>query len=168
MKTDVEIQKDVIDELKWEPILKQSEINVMVSNSVVILSGYVNTFYKKSVAENIAWRVNGVSAVSEELEVRLAYCLTDAEIADSIARTFKGHVAIPDENVNIKVTNGWVTLEGEVDWNFQKQFVFTAVSTLRCIKGISNMIKVTPGVNKLLLKTVLAGRWGEMQPAIGL
>lgn len=157
MKTDAEIQRDVIDELKWEPVLKQAEINVTVSNGVVILSGFVNTFYKKAVAENIAWRVQGVAAVSEELEVRLPYYLTDAEVTDSIACTFKWHVAIPDESINIKVNGGWVTLEGEVDWNFQKQFVFNAVRTIRGVKGISNRIIVTPRVNKLLLKTVLAG-----------
>lgn len=157
MKTDAEIRQDVMDELKWEPILKQSEISVTVSNGVVILSGFVNTFYKKAIAENIAWNVKEVAAVSEELDVRLPYYLTDAEITDSITCAFRWHIAIPDENVNIKVTDGWVTLEGEVDWNFQKQFVFNTVRILRGVKGISNRIIVTPRVNKLLLKVVLAG-----------
>ncbi len=154
MKTDAEIQKDVMDELKWEPILNATEIGVAVSNGVVTLSGYVDTFHKKSAAENAAWRVKGVTAVAEELEVRLPFDarLTDVEVAEKVAHTIKWHTAIPDENIKIKVTDGWVTLEGEVHWNFQKESAFNAIRTLSGVKGVSNYIVVKPKVNTTLVK----------------
>jgi osmotically-inducible protein OsmY len=154
MKTDSEIQKDVMDELKWEPILNATEIGVAVKNGVVTLTGYVNNYAKKFAAENSAWRVKGVKAVAEELEVRLSDAdqLTDAEIAESIVSTLRWHTAIPDEKIKIKVTNGWVYLDGEVDWNFQKESAFNTIRYLKGVKGVTNLLTVKPRVNATLVK----------------
>ena len=120
MKTDSIIQKDVIDELQWEPILNAAEIGVAVHKGVITLSGNVSNYGKEFAAEKATWRVKGVKAVAEELEVRLGKNdkLTDSEIAESVVRTLKSHASIPDERIKIKVTDGSVNLEGEVDWNY--------------------------------------------------
>lgn len=154
MKTDSEIQKDVMDELKWEPILSATEIGVAVKNSVVTLSGYVSNYAKKFAAEHAAWRVKGVKAVAEELEVRLGdeNMLTDEEVAASILNTLKWHTTIPEEQVKVKVTAGWVYLDGVVDWNFQKESIFNAVRTLKGVRGVSNLITVRPRVNSVVVK----------------
>jgi osmotically-inducible protein OsmY len=154
MKTDLEIQKDVMDELNWEPILNASEIGVAVHNGVVTLSGYVNNYAKKFASENAAWRVKGVKAVAEELEVRLANDarITDTDVAESIIHTLMWNTSIPDEKIKIKVTDGWVYLEGEVDWNFQKESAFNAIRNLKGVSGVSNLITVKPRVNDNVVK----------------
>jgi len=154
MKTDVQIQQDVMDELSWEPALNASEIGVAVRNGVVTLSGHVSAFAKKFAAENAAWRVKGVKAVAEEIEVRLAgdSRLPDDEIADNIVRTLKWNTAVPDENIKVKVTGGWVYLEGELDWNFEKETAFNAVRHLKGVTGVTNLIAVKPRVNTVVVK----------------
>lgn len=154
MKTDVEIQKDVMDELKWEPILNASQIGVAVQNGVVTLSGDVSNYGKKYAAERAAWRVKGVKAVAEELEVTLMDDdkLTDTEIAQNVVNTLKWHTSIPDEKIRIKVAEGRVTLEGEVDWNFQKEAALISVRHLKGVKGINNYITIKPRVNTAVVK----------------
>lgn len=154
MKTDAEIQQDVMDELNWEPILNATEIGVAVHNGVVTLNGFVNTFAKKFAAENAAWRVKGVKAVAEELEVRLPgdSRIPDEEVADSVVRTLKWNTVIPDEKLKVKVTGGWVYIEGEVDWNFQKESAFNAIRHLKGVSGVSNLITVKPRVNTVVVK----------------
>jgi osmotically-inducible protein OsmY len=154
MKTDSEIQLDVIEELNWEPILNAAQIGVAVHNGIVTLSGYVNTFAKKFTAENAAWRVKGVKAVAEEIQVRFAddRKVPDEEIAESVVRTLKWNTAIPDENLKVKVTNGLVFLDGEVDWNFQKESAFNAIKHLKGVLGVRNLIIVKPRVNTVIVQ----------------
>lgn len=154
MKTDSEIQKNVMDELKWEPILIASEIGVAVHHGVVSLNGYVSSYAKKFAAENAAWRVKGVRAVAEELQVQLADDdkLNDTEIAENVASTLKWHTSIPEEKIKIKVANGWVTLDGQVDWNFQRESVFIAVSHLKGVTGVTNLISVKPRIDTAVVK----------------
>ncbi|WP_094572940.1 BON domain-containing protein [Mucilaginibacter xinganensis] len=153
MKTDSEIQKDVMDELRWEPILNASEIGVAVKNGVVTLNGCVNSYGKKLAAENATWRVKGVKAVAEELVVKFTdTTLTDAEIAGNIVNTLKWHTAIPDQNIKVKVTDGWVYLEGEVDWHFQRDSATGAIKYLKGVKGVSNLILIKPRVNTAIIK----------------
>lgn len=148
MKTDLEIQKDVMDELKWEPLLTASEIGVAVKNRVVTLSGTVDSFYKKEEAENAAKRVSGVLAVAEDIEVK-PFATTkknDTEIARMIADTLKWDSVVQDDKIRVKVEDGWVTLEGIVDWEFQKESVKNSIKNLVGIRGISNNITVKPSV----------------------
>lgn len=154
MKTDLEIQKDVMDELKWEPVLSASQIGVAVKNGVVMLSGDVNSYGKKYIAEKATWRVKGVKAVAEDLEVTLSTDdrLTDTEIATNVLNALKYQSLVPNDRLKVKVSDGWLTLEGHVDWNYQKESGLAAVRNLKGIKGIHNFVTVKPTVNTLLVK----------------
>jgi osmotically-inducible protein OsmY len=148
MKTDTEIQKDVMDELKWEPFLNATEIGVAVKQGVVTLSGTVDTFLKKSEAEKAAKRVLGVKAVAEDIEVKpfASTMKNDTEIARMVADSLKWHSAVQEEKLKVKVEDGWVTLEGEVEWEYQKDAAKNAIKNLPSVKGISNLIIVKPSI----------------------
>jgi osmotically-inducible protein OsmY len=148
MKTDPEIQKDVMEELRWEPILNASEIGVAVKNGIVTLSGTVDTYGKKIAAEEAAKSVLGVKAVAEEIEVKIGSFAkkNDVEIAEAVLRSLKWHTSIPEDKIKVKVENGWVTLEGEVDWEYQKNAAKNTTENLLGVKGISNLITVKPSV----------------------
>lgn len=149
MKTDSEIQKDVMAELKWEPFLNATEIGVAVHDGIVTLSGYVSTYAKRYAAEKAAWRVKGVKAVAEKLEVRLGPDgkLTDEEVASSIISTLKWHTTIPDEQIKVRVSDGWVYLDGQVDWNYQRVAAGNAIRSLKGVRGVSNLITIKPVIN---------------------
>jgi osmotically-inducible protein OsmY len=148
MKTDSEIQKDVMEELKWEPLLTASEIGVAVKNRVVTLSGTVDSFYKKEEAENAAKRVSGVMAVAEDIEVKpfATAKKNDTEVARMIADTLKWDTVVQDDKIRVKVEDAWVTLEGIVDWEFQKESVKNSIKNIVGIRGISNDIIVKPSI----------------------
>ncbi len=118
MKTDIQIQKDVLEQLKWEPFLDASEIGVAVKNGIVTLSGIVDSYSKKILAEKVAKKIAGVKAVAVDIQVGLSpvYRKTDAEIAEAVVNALKWHTMIPDQKITISVENGSVKLEGEVDW----------------------------------------------------
>lgn len=151
MKTDLQIQRDVMDELNWEPSLNASEIGVAVKNGVVTLSGKVDTFSKKLTAERAAKRVAGVKAVAEEIHVGfpLGYAKTDTEIAELVLTALQWHTAVQDERVKIKVEEGHVTLEGEVEWEYQRTSAKTAIEQLAGIRSITNLITVNPQITAL-------------------
>ncbi|HTN20475.1 MAG TPA: BON domain-containing protein [Pelobium sp.] len=144
MKTDSQIQDDVQEELRWEPFLHASEIGVAVKNGVVTLSGQVDTYSKKLSAEKAAKRVAGVKAVAEDIQVGLSpsYRKTDTEIAEAILNALKWHTAVKEEQIKIKVENGIVKLEGEVDWEFQKINAKTAIENLNGIASVIDLITV--------------------------
>ena len=146
MKTDIEIQKDVMDELKWEPLLSASEIGVAVKQGVVTLSGTVDTYAKKEEAENAAKRVSGVKAVAEDIEVKpfATSVKNDTELARIITDSLKWHSTVQEEKIKIKIEDAWVTLEGSVDWEYQREAIKTTVKNLSGVKGISNLISVKP------------------------
>lgn len=146
MKTDLQIQKDVMDELKWQPFLQASEIGVAVKNGVVTLSGQVDSYGKKLTAENAAKKVAGVKALAEDIQVGVspAYRKTDAEIAEAVLNALKWHTAIPDDRLKIKVEDGIVKLEGEVEWDFQRNSAKTAIQYLAGVRMVSNLITVRP------------------------
>jgi osmotically-inducible protein OsmY len=148
MKTDSEIQIDVMQELTWEPLLNASEIGVAVKNGIVTLTGTVNSYPKKLAAENAAKRIEGVKAVAEEIEIipLTSHRRSDAEIADAILTSLKWHTAFDANKIKVKVENGWVTLEGELEWIFQKAMVVSCVENLMGVRGITNLIKITPMV----------------------
>ena len=158
MKTDAEIQKEVMDELKWEPILNATEIGVAVKHGVVTLSGQVSTYSKKLVAQQATWRVKGVKAVAIDLEVVLANDskLPDMLITEHVLSALKWHTSIPDEKLKVKVEEGQVYLEGEVEWGYQKDAALNAVRWLQGVKGISNLITVKPRPNTAVIKDNIA------------
>lgn len=144
MKTDSQLQHDVIEELKWEPQVDHSQIGVAARDGVVTLTGFVPTYAQKIAAEKAARRVFGVRAVAQDIEVRFASDpkTSDSEIAQRILDIFGWDVVIPDRRLTVKVEHGWVTLGGHVDWNFEKAAAFRAASRIGGVKGISNFIEV--------------------------
>jgi osmotically-inducible protein OsmY len=154
MKTDAELQQDIMDELKWEPTLKAAEIGVAVKDGVVTLSGYVDSFWKKWTAERAAARVFGVKAVAEEIQVRLPGSLkrSDEDIAGAVANALEWNVGVPYDRVKVQVQDGLVTLSGEVDWWYQKDAAEDAVRKLVGVVLVSNNITVKPAVKPLALK----------------
>jgi len=154
MKTDAELQQDVMNELHWEPSIEAAEIVVSVRDGVVTLSGYVDSYVKKLAAERAAARVFGVRAVAETIQVRLPSSLkrSDEDIAGMVANVLEWNILVPYDRVKVHVQDGVVTLSGEVDWVYQK---FAAEETTRYLMGIvslSNQITVKPTVKPQDLK----------------
>lgn len=154
MKTDTQIQKDVMDELKWEPLLNANEIGVAVKKEVVTLSGTVETYAKKLAAEKAAKRVIGVKAVAIDIDVLPASSgvRNDTKIAEAIIDALKWNSQVPDEKLKIKVENGWVTLEGDVEWEYQKNAARNAIENLFGVKGINNLIKIVSKIKPVEIK----------------
>jgi len=148
MKTDTELQRDVMDELKWEPAIKAAEIGVGVKDGVVTLSGYVDNFFKKWAAERAAARVFGVKAVAEEIQVRLPGSLKrpDEDIARAASNVLDWSVTVPHGRVKVQVQDGVVTMSGEVDWGYQKFAAEEAVRHLIGVVSVSNQITIKPAV----------------------
>jgi len=144
MKTDSELQQDVMDELKWEPTIKAAEMGVGVKDGVVTLSGYVDTYGEKSAAARAVARVFGVKGVAEELKVRLpgSFERPDEDIAHAAANVLQWNVWIPYDKIKVKVENGWITLSGEVDRWYQKDTAGDAVRNLIGVRGLSNNILI--------------------------
>ena len=149
MKSDYQIQKDVMEELKWQAFLKASEIGVAVKNGVVTLSGNVDSYSKKLAAENAAKKIAGVKAVAEDIEVGISpiYRRTDAEIAEAVLDALKWHTAVQEEKIKIKVEDGNVKLEGEVEWEYQRAMAKTAIENLAGVRFVINLITVKPKIS---------------------
>lgn len=155
MKNDLDIQRSVENELKWEPgVTDASKIGVAVKDGVVTLSGTVDSYYEKWAAERAAKRVFGVNALAVELEVKLpgSSQRTDADIAQAVENALDWDISVPNDRVNVTVENGWVTLEGNVDWQYQKSNAECDVQNLMGVKGISNEIVVKPVVAPVDIK----------------
>jgi osmotically-inducible protein OsmY len=149
MKTDIQIQQDVLNELKWEPFLTSSEIGVAVKNGIVTLTGIVDTYSKKIYAEKAVKRVAGVKAVAEDIQVGLSpsYSKTDTEIADAVFNALKWHTAVQEDKIKIKVDDGVVTLEGEVEWDYQRVAAKTAIQNLAGVRSVLNLITLRPRIS---------------------
>lgn len=149
MKTDVQIQKDVMEELKWEPGLRTSDIGVTAKDGVVTLSGQVDSYMKKLSAERAAKRVAGVKAVAEDIQIgpSPSYAKTDSEIAAAALNALKWNSAVQDEKIKIKVEDGIVKLEGEVEWDFQRNHAKKALESLTGVKMVLNLISLKPKVS---------------------
>jgi osmotically-inducible protein OsmY len=144
MKTNEELQKDVQDAMKWEPLLNAAEIGVTAKNGIITLTGTVNSYAKKSEAEKAAKNVTGVKAVAEEIEIRFDSNgkKTDTQIAAAVLTAFAANWEIPDDKISVKVEGGWVTLEGELKWNFQKDAAKKSVNNLSGVLGVINNIAI--------------------------
>ncbi|HEX6335016.1 MAG TPA: BON domain-containing protein [Flavisolibacter sp.] len=154
MKSDLEIQQDVISQLKWEPFVKVSNIGVSVKNGIVTLSGNVDSYAQKMAAEKAVRKVAGVKAIAEDIQIGVSptYNLTDTEIAASVINALKWHSAVPDEKIQVRVENGIVTLEGEVDWEYQRSSARNAVASLLGVRNVFNNIMLKPKVSATDIK----------------
>jgi len=149
---DEEIQKDVLAELKWDAQVQPNEIGVSVKDGVVTLTGWVDSYLKKWAAEDAAHRVAGVKAVANDLEVKLFSERTDADIAETAIRALQWDAAVPADKIHVTVSKGWITLKGEVEWQFQKQDAERVVRRLTGVTGVSNLITVKPSTTPSELK----------------
>jgi len=157
MKTDEILQKDVQEAIKWEPQLHTTEIGVIAKNGIVTLTGTVDNYYKKNEAEKAAKKVNGVKAIVEKIEVKQnnTKSINDNYIAEKILNVFKSNFSIPDEKIKLKVEKGWVTLEGNVNWNYQKEAAKNAVIALMGVRGVTNNIRTKSDRNDYVKKSAI-------------
>ena len=146
--TDETIQREVLQELRWDSRVQPNEIGVAVKDGVVTLTGYVDTYLKKLAAKEAALRVHGVKAVANDIQVRLPGMSerTDTDLARAAREALQWDIEVPADRVKITVSNGWVTLDGEVDYGFQKQAAERAINRLAGVKGVTNLIRVAPRV----------------------
>jgi osmotically-inducible protein OsmY len=154
MKTDSELQRDVLDELKWEPSINAAHIGVSVRDSIVTLSGHLDSYWERFMAERAAKRVRGVKAIANEIEVVLPGISrrSDEDIAAAVVKALQSHVGVPEDKIKVTVSKGWVKLEGEVEWGYQKDDAERAVRSLSGVTGASNLITVKPRVAPTELK----------------
>src|SRR5258708_5678395 len=146
MRSDEEIKRDVEAELKWDPDIDATDIAVSTKNGVVTLVGYVPSYLMKYEAEKAAKRVAGVVGVANDLEVRLPSIdeRPDPEIARDAVAAIKSRLPISWDHIKVIVKNAWITLEGEVEWNYQRQTAEEAVRALKGVKGVTNSVVVKP------------------------
>jgi osmotically-inducible protein OsmY len=152
--SDLTIKQDVEAELQWEPSVNAAAIGVAVKDGIVTLTGRVPTYMEKMAAARAAARVTGVKAVANELEIGLLPTdqRSDEDIARSVANALAWNTSIPPDRVKAQVSHGWVTLEGTVEWYYQKEAAERAVRPVRGVKGITNSIMVKPTVTAAVVK----------------
>jgi osmotically-inducible protein OsmY len=149
MKSDTEIKDDVIEELRWDPQISDPDaVGVAVSDGAVTLTGTVPSYAEKLAAARAAERVYGVKAVANDLKVRLPGSpRDDSDVARAIAHVLQWNVQVPEGRVHARVENGWVTLDGEVDFEFQRREVERMVRQVRGVTGVLDNIKVSPSAS---------------------
>jgi osmotically-inducible protein OsmY len=141
-RTDTDLQKDLVAELNWEPSLRNDDVAVGVRDGVVTLAGFVDSFIDKWKAERAASRIKGVKAIANELEVKLPTTSSrpDPDIARAALDALNWNISVPHDRIKVKVEKGWLTLEGDVDWYYQKEAAERAVKHLTGVKGVSNLV----------------------------
>ena len=148
MRTDSEIKKDIEDELRWDPDIDATDVAVAVHNGVVLLTGYVRSYLQKKQAERDTMRVTGTVGIANDIEVRLPLInkRPDPEIARDAVEKLKSELPYSSQFVTLTVRDGWITLEGELEWNYQRERVEQAVNSVRGVVGVSNEITLKPRV----------------------
>jgi osmotically-inducible protein OsmY len=148
MKTDKQIHLDVLEALKFDPQIREQAIAVAVKDGIVTLSGDVESHAQKVAAEQVVKRIVGVRGFAEELQVNppAHHRRTDQDMVSAALDALKWNVLVPTDTVQIKAEHGWLTLFGEVNWNFEREAAYDAVRVLTGVRGVSNKITVKPHV----------------------
>jgi osmotically-inducible protein OsmY len=159
MKTNMQLRRDVMEELQYDPSVDAAAIGVIAKDGVVTLSGTVKSYAEKWAASRAAERVSGVKGVADEMEVRLPdiHLRTDQDIARAAVNALEWDVMVPTERVKVKVEHGFVTLEGTVDYKYQEIASVDAIRNLAGVKGITNLIRVKALVTASGVKTKIEG-----------
>jgi osmotically-inducible protein OsmY len=154
MRSDIDIKRDVEAELRWNPDIDATDIAVSVKDGVVTLSGFVRSYAQKFEAEQTAKRVNGVRAVANDIEVRLPIFnqRPDPEIARDAVEEIQKNLPYASDHIGVVVRDGWVTLEGSVEWNYQRERAAQVVRRVRGVKGVTNLIELQPRVPPVEVK----------------
>lgn len=155
MKTDSQLQQDVMAELKWEPAVHAEHIGVEVKNGVVTLAGEVGSYTEKLNAERATQRVSGVKALAVEMKIKLTSFgkRSDADIAESAKNILGWTSSLPADTVKVMVEGGWLTLSGDVEWQFQRQDAADSVRYLSGVTGVSNQIAIKPSLSATVVKS---------------
>lgn len=155
MKTDSQLQQDVMAELKWEPAVHAAQIGVLVKDGVVTLAGEVSSFPEKWQAERAAQRVSGVKALAVDMTVKLSALgkRTDADIAESAKNILSWTSTLPTDAIQVLVEKGWLTLSGSVEWQYQRQAATDSVRNLVGVAGVSNQISIQPSLSASVVKS---------------
>jgi len=142
MKSDSKLREDITAELDWDPSINPNQIGVAVKDGIVTLTGHLDTYAEKFAVQKALQRVKGVRAIALELDVRLdpSHKRSDTEIADAIETALRWSVLVPNERIQVQVEQGWVTLKGEVEWDYQREAAAKAARGLLGVVGISNTI----------------------------
>ena len=151
-QADADIRGSVVREIDWDPEISSTDISVDAQDGVLTLTGFVRSYPEKTAAEKAAKRVYGVKAVANDIKVE-PLSVTDPEIAKTAVFALEKNVNVPDDNIKITVKEGWITLEGRVDWQFQKNAAEAAVRNLAGVRGVTDVIEVKPTVSPTLVKT---------------
>jgi len=146
MKTDAQLKKDISDELEWDPSVNATHIGVAVDRGVVTLTGHIETYAEKAAIERAIQRVQGVAAIALELDVKLApnHQRSDTELAQTLQTALQSQALVPASRIALKVEHGWVTLSGEVDWDYQRSTAERAIHQTLGVVGVSNRITLKP------------------------
>jgi Predicted periplasmic or secreted lipoprotein len=146
MKTNEELRDDVMEEIKWDPELLSvaTEIGVAAKDGVITLSGAVDSYRKKISAERAAQKVSGVKVVACDIEVRVGALgkRTDTEVAEAVRNALRWNSTVNDYKIGVKVDNGWVYLDGTVDWEYEKRYAQQSVEDLVAVRGVTNNIVI--------------------------
>jgi osmotically-inducible protein OsmY len=165
MKTNRELQADVLEAIRWEPLLKQTKIAVEANEGIITLSGTVVSYIKKSQAENAAKKIIGVKAVVEKIAVKFNTDdeKDDSEIAIAVLNALKSNRKIPSDKIQVEVEDGHVTLDGTLEWNYQKEAAQKSTSIIEGIKVLTNNIKIRTDnpddIEKLEIEQAIARNW---------
>jgi osmotically-inducible protein OsmY len=146
MKTDSQLQKDVIDELRWDPSITEKEIGVAAKGGVVTLTGSVPSYAEKHSVDRVVERIAGVKAFANELKVGLPNIAvrSDTDIAHTAVDALEWDVNVPHDRIKVRVADGWILLEGEVEWAYQREAAMRAVRNLTGVRGVSNLLQIVP------------------------
>lgn len=158
MKSDLEIKKDVLEELKWQPNIKETQIGVVVENGTVMLTGVLDNFKKKVAAENAVRKVKGVKALAGDIQVKYgsAFQKTDLEISKAIVKAFEWDTAVAEDKISIEVRDGWINLSGEVEYSYQKDAAKRVTERITGVKWINNTITIKQSIDLLDVKEKIA------------
>jgi len=154
-RMDEDVRADVIREFKWDPQITSKDIGGSIKDGVVTLYGFVSSYMEKDAAEKAAKRVQGVRAVANDLEIKPNFTRSDAEIARDIVHNMANHIFLPAHKITVTVRDGMVTLEGSVDWRYQKQLAGDRAKTVRGVMGINNNIVVRPSVSGVNIRNTI-------------
>jgi osmotically-inducible protein OsmY len=156
MKTDSQLQKDVMDEIRWEPSTTAAQIGVAAANGVVTLTGVVATYAEKWAVERAAQRVEGVKGIAEKITIKPygVHVKTDTEIADAAVTALNWHVWVPNGS-QVTVAQGWVTLKGQANWEYQRSAAHDAVCFMPGVKGVTNDITLKPTAQPSAVKDAI-------------
>jgi osmotically-inducible protein OsmY len=147
-RPDEDIQRDVLEELRWDARLQPNEIGVAARDGVVTLNGWVDSYLKKWAAERAAHRIRGVVTVANDAEVRLPTAVerTDTDVAAAVTRALEWDAQVPIEKLDVTLAKGWVTVQGEVEWEYQRRAAERVIRNISGVRGVTNLISVKPRV----------------------